>query len=149
MAIEIERKFLVRGEFKSQATEEIKIIQRYLTIDSEKSIRLRLQSDKAFLTVKNRISSKKISRNEWEYPIPLKDAEELLKLCLPGKIDKTRYLIPCGKHLFEVDVFHDKNDGLIIAEIELKSEDEIFEKPEWLGEEVTGNSDYYNANLIK
>ncbi len=90
-----------------------------------------------------------IIRDEWEIPVPVSEALEMMKICLPGKIIKTRYLVPFGHHVFEVDVFHDKNEGLIIAELELLSETEQFEKPEWLGEEVTGKPEYYNANLHK
>jgi len=90
-----------------------------------------------------------IGRDEWEFEIPFSDAKEMIKLCLPGCIVKTRYHIPSGKHMFEVDVFHGRNDGLIIAEIELVSEDDAFEKPEWLGAEVTGDPAYYNSNLVK
>ena len=149
MATEIERKFLVAGEFRHLAVKEIMIIQAYLTIDPVKSIRLRIMGEMAFITVKSRIGEQVIARNEWEFPIPLSDAEEMIKVCLPGRIVKTRFLVPSGKHTFEVDVFHDKNEGLIIAEIELSYESEHFERPEWLGEEVTGKSEYYNANLIK
>jgi adenylate cyclase len=149
MATETERKFLVRGEFRHLAFKEIKIIQTYLSIDPSKTIRLRTADNKAFITIKNRSKGKSISRGEWEFQIPLDDAKELMSLCLPGKIVKTRYLINAGKHTWEVDVFHDKNEGLIIAEIELVTEDDHFEKPEWLGEEVSGIPEYYNANLIK
>lgn len=149
MAIETERKFLVKGEFKHLFVRKIRITQAYLAIDTEKSIRLRITDDSAFLSIKSRLSGKSISRNEWEFIVPLGEAKEMMNACLPGKIIKTRYFIPSGKHLFEVDVFHDKNEGLIIAEIELSSEDEEFEKPEWLGPEVTGISEYYNCNLIK
>lgn len=149
MAFEIERKFLVTGEFRHLSVKEFNIIQTYLTIDSSKSIRLRIKGERAFLTVKSRIGKQSITRNEWEFQIPLSDAEEMLKVCLPGKIVKTRYLVPSGKHTFEVDVFHDKNEGLVIAEIELTKEDESFERPEWIGEEVTGRPEYYNVNLIK
>ena len=149
MATEIERKFLVAGEFRHLAVKEIIIIQAYLTIDPVKSIRLRIMGEMAFITVKSRIGEQVIARHEWEFPIPLSDAEEMIKVCLPGRIVKTRYLVPSGKHTFEVDVFHDKNEGLTIAEIELTYENEHFERPEWLGEEVTGRSEYYNANLIK
>lgn len=149
MATETERKFLVKSEFRHLTVKEIRITQSYLSIDRDKTIRLRIADDKAFLTIKSRISGKSLARSEWEYPIPLSDANEIMDVCLPGKIVKTRYLIPSGKHTFEVDVFHDKNEGLIIAEIELSSEDEQFEKPDWLGEEVTGKPEYYNANLIK
>ncbi len=149
MATEIERKFLVTGEFMHLVVKETMIIQNYITIDSTKSIRLRIAGDKAFLTIKSRIGEQSIVRNEWEFIIPLSDAEEMIKICLPGRVVKTRYQVLSGRHTFEVDVFHEKNEGLIIAEIELSSEDEHFERPAWLGEEVTGRSEYYNANLIK
>jgi adenylate cyclase len=149
MATETERKFLVKGEFRHLVSKEIKIIQSYLTIDREKTIRLRIANNEAFLTVKSRPERNSITRNEWEVVINVKDAEEMMALCLPGRIVKTRYLVPSGNHTFEVDVFHEKNEGLTIAEIELFSDDEYFEKPEWLGEEVTGLPQYYNANLIK
>lgn len=148
MATETERKFLVKGEFRHLAVEEIRIIQTYLSIDQDKTIRIRIANNKAFITIKGRSIGNSISRNEWEFQIPISDATEMMKLCLEGKIDKTRYIIPAGKHSFEVDVFHDKNEGLILAEIELSSDDERFEIPDWLGEEVTGNPNYYNANLI-
>lgn len=149
MATETERKFRVKGAFKHLATERKEISQSYISIDPAKTIRLRFESDRAFLNIKSRISENTITRNEWEYQIPIQDGLEMMRICIPGKIIKTRYLIPSGKHMFEVDVFHDKNEGLIIAEIELSSEDEIFEKPDWLGEEVTGLPQYYNVNLIK
>ena len=149
MATETERKFLVKGEFINLAVKKINIIQRYLSIDSYKTIRLRITGDDAFITIKGRPSGNSISRNEWEFRIPLKDANEMMKICLPGMIEKTRYIIPSGAHKFEVDVFHGKNEGLIIAEIELSDENEEFDKPSWLGEEVTGRPEYYNANLIK
>lgn len=149
MAIEIERKFLVTGEFIHLASKKEKISQYYISTDPDKTIRIRIVEKNAFLTIKNRTRDKSIIRNEWEFPIPHPDALELLNLCLPGKIIKTRYYIPSDNHTFEVDVFHEKNEGLTIAEVELKSEDEQFLKPDWLGEEVTGLPDYYNANLIK
>jgi len=146
---EIERKFLVKGEFIHQAKEKTSIIQKYLSVDKEKSVRIRIAGDRAFLSVKSSIRGNSIIRNEWEFPISVSDAKEIMKICLPGKIEKTRYIVPSGHHIFEVDVFHDKNEGLIIAEIELSSENEYFDRPEWLGEEVTGKPEYYNANLIK
>jgi len=149
MGKEIERKFLVRGEFRHLAKKEIKILQTYITIDSEKTVRLRIADDKAFISIKSRAQKNSIIRNEWEIPVSVSDALEMMKICLPGKIEKTRYLVPSGHHLFEVDVFHDKNEGLIIAELELFTETEEFEKPKWLGEEVTGRPEYYNANLLK
>jgi adenylate cyclase len=148
MATETERKYLVKGEFRHLAIKEIKIIQTYLSIDPEKTIRIRTADDKAFITIKSRPKINSITRGEWEFEIPKKDAIEMMSLSVPGSIVKSRYLVPEGKHTWEVDVFHDKNEGLIIAEIELTSEDEDFEKPVWLGEEVTGKPQYYNANLI-
>jgi adenylate cyclase len=149
MATETERKFLVAGEFKHLAVRKISIIQLYLSRDPEKTIRLRIADDKAFLTIKTPVTKDSIARNEWEFQIPVQDASDLMKICLPGKVIKTRYLIPSGKHTFEVDVFHDKNEGLVIAEIELSGEDEHFDVPDWLGTEVTGNPAYYNSNLTK
>jgi adenylate cyclase len=149
MATETERKFLIKGEFRHLAVREIKIIQCYLTIDPDKTIRLRIADDNAYLTVKSRPLKNSITRNEWEVKIPVRDAEEMMHICLPGRIIKTRYLVPSGKHTFEIDVFHDKNEGLIVAEIELTKDDEHFDKPDWLGEEVTGLPQYYNANLKK
>jgi len=149
MATETERKFLVKGKFRHLSVKEINIIQSYLSIDPDKTIRLRIADEKAFLTIKGRPLKNTITRNEWEVQVPVTDAQEMMPLCLPGRIVKTRYLIPSGRHVFEVDIFHEKNEGLIIAEIELISEDEQFVKPDWLGEEVTGNPNYYNANLIK
>ncbi len=148
MATEIERKFLVNGEFRHLSIKQSRIHQSYLSIDPDKTIRIRITDDKAFITFKGRIAGKTIARSEWEFKVPVKDAVEMRALCLPGQIEKTRYYIPSGRHTYEVDVFHGKNEGLVIAEIELTSEDEPFNKPEWLGEEVTGNPAYYNANLI-
>jgi len=149
MGKEIERKFLVNGEFRHLSVREINVIQTYLSIDDHKTVRLRIADDKAYLTVKGRAEGNSITRSEWDIQIPVQDALDMMKLCLPGKIIKTRYLIPYCNHTFEVDVFHDRNEGLIIAELELNSENENFEKPDWLGEEVTGRPEYYNANLIK
>ncbi len=148
MAIETERKFLVKGRFKHLAVKKIKIKQAYLSINPGRIIRLRIADNMGILTIKSNTSKGLLSRNEWEFEIPLKDAGELIKICLPGIIDKTRYHIPAGRHIFEVDVFHGKNEGLVVAEIELSSESEEFERPEWLGEEVTGNPAYYNSNLV-
>lgn len=149
MGREIERKFLVKGEFRHLAVRKYDILQKYLSIDSEKTIRLRLSGETALLTIKGRAASGSISRGEWEIPINPDTAREIMDLCLPGQIEKTRYLVPCGQHSFEVDVFHGKNEGLVIAELELESEDEQFEKPDWLGEEVTGRPEYYNSSLIR
>jgi adenylate cyclase len=148
MAIETERKFLVKGGFEHLASKEISIRQYYLSVYPERTIRIRITGERTMLTIKSAIFKGSFSRNEWEYEIPLSDALEMIKITIPGMIDKTRYYIPAGKHIFEVDIFHGKNEGLVIAEIELSSEGEEFERPDWLGEEVTGNPKYYNSNLI-
>jgi adenylate cyclase len=149
MAKETERKFLIQQEFRHLSVREISIIQAYLSVDPERTIRIRIADQEGFITIKGRDNGKSFARNEWEYPILLSDANEIMKLCLPGIIQKTRYIIPFGDHLWEVDVFHGKNEGLVIAEIELASEDEQFEKPGFIGEEVTGKPEYNNSNLIK
>ena len=149
MGKEIERKFLVKGPFRHLAVREINVIQTYLSIDEQKVIRLRIADEKAYLTIKGRAVENSISHGEWEFQIPVQDCLEMMKVCLPGKIVKTRYLVPEGQHIFEVDIFHDKNEGLIIAELELQSETEQFVRPSWLGDEVTGSPEYYNASLIK
>jgi adenylate cyclase len=149
MARETERKFLVKGEFKHLATRKIEITQCYLLKDRDKTIRLRIAGEEGILTIKSSATEGTITRGEWEFPVSLVDALDIFSLCLPGKIVKTRYLIPSGKHTIEVDVFHDKNEGLIVAEIELEFDDEIFEKPDWLGEEVTGRPEYFNSSLAK
>ena len=147
--VEIERKFLVRGDFKSLAISHTHIVQGYLSSVPERAVRVRIAGDKAFLTIKGNSSVNGLTRFEWEKEIDIAEAKELIKLCEPGVIDKTRYLIPVGKHVFEVDEFFGENKGLIVAEIELGREDEKYEKPEWLGEEVTGDERYYNASLVK
>ena len=149
MGQEIERKFLVNGDFKRFATGKIRIKQGYLSSANGRTVRVRVKDDKGFLTIKGEASESGISRYEWEKEIPVTEAEELLLLCEPGLIDKTRYLVPAGEFTFEVDEFYSENEGLIIAEIELKSESDQFPKPEWLGEEVTGDMRYYNSMLIK
>jgi adenylate cyclase len=148
MAQEIERKFLVRGEFKHLAVKHIIITQGYLSVDPARIIRLRISDGKAIFSVKAPLRNTGFSRNEWEFEIPLSEAKKILKVCLPELIQKTRYYVPFGNHTYEVDIFHGKNEGLIIAELELNSEDEAFEKPVWLGEEVTGKAEFYNSNLI-
>jgi adenylate cyclase len=149
MATETERKFLVKGKFKHLAIKKISILQAYLSDDPERTIRIRIASKKAFLTIKGKGTDSSVTRSEWEIQMPVSYARDIMKICLPGKIEKTRYVVPAGKHIYEVDVFHDKNKGLIIAEIELSSENEKYEKPDWLGDEVTGKPEYYNVNLIK
>lgn len=146
---EIERKFLVKSdEFKEQASNKVFFKQAYLNTDPERTVRIRITDDQAFMTIKGRSSENGLTRFEWEKEIPVKEAEELFKICEPGKIEKYRYLVNSGDHVYEVDEFLDENLGLIIAEIELNEENEKFNKPEWLGAEVTGNSEYYNSNLI-
>ena len=149
MAQEIERKFLLRGAFRHLATQATRITQGYLSPVPERTVRVRIRGDKGYLTIKGAGSVSGMSRYEWEQEISLRDAEELLKLCERGVIDKTRYLIPAGRHTFEIDEFHGANEGLVMAEIELDSEDEDFPRPEWLGEEVTGDSRYYNSALAR
>jgi adenylate cyclase len=148
--IEIERKFLVVSEdFKTQAFAKNKIAQGYISTNPERTVRVRIKGNKGFLTIKGAGNASGLSRFEWEKEISLQEAEQLLKLCEKGVIDKVRYEVSVGKHIYEIDVFEGENDGLIIAEIELQSENEAFKKPSWLGEEVTGDERYYNAFLSK
>ena len=149
MAKEIERKFLVKGDYKKYVVKSKKITQGYLSSVPERAVRVRVKGDKGFMTVKGMGNESGTSRYEWEREISVKDANDLLKICEPGIIDKTRYIVDFEDHIFEVDEFYGENDGLTVAEVELKSEDEHFEKPDWLGEEVTGEVKYYNAMLMK
>lgn len=149
MANEIERKFLVKGDFKNYANKSTRIVQGYLSSVPERTVRVRIKGDKGFLTIKGIGNVSGASRYEWEREIPVNEAEELLKICEPGVIDKTRYLVKVGDHTFEVDEFYGENKGLVLAELELSSESEKFEKPDWLGEEVTGDTKYYNSMLMK
>ncbi len=149
MAQEIERKYLVNGEFKSLAYAKSHIVQGYISSIPERTVRIRIRDDKGYITIKGMSSKDGLSRYEWEKEIPKEEALELIGLCEPGVIDKVRYLVKVGKHTYEVDVFGGDNEGLIIAEIELASEDDYFEKPDWLGKEVTGDMHYYNAWLSK
>jgi adenylate cyclase len=149
MAYEIERKFLVKGAFMQYSCKETRIIQGYLSSVSGRTVRVRIKGDRGYITVKGPGSQSGASRYEWEKEIPVSDVEELLELCEPGIIEKTRYLVKVGQHTFEVDVFDGLNKGLTIAEIELSDENEFFEKPDWLGDEVTGISRYYNSMLMK
>ena len=148
--LEIERKFLVLSEaFKKEATKKTRIVQGFLNTHKERTVRVRIKGEQAFLTVKGISSSNGLSRFEWEQEIAVKDAEKLLKLCEKGIIDKIRYEIEAGNHIFEVDEFFGDNEGLIVAEVELKDENDSFEKPLWLGKEVTGDMRYYNSQLSK
>lgn len=148
--IEIERKFLVTSEkFKTAAFSKHQISQGYLNSNPERTVRIRIKGESGFLTIKGKNNETGMTRFEWETEIALADAKPLLSLCEKGVIQKTRYEVKVGKHTFEVDVFHDDNEGLIIAEIELESENETFNKPDWLGKEVTNDPRYYNSYLSR
>jgi adenylate cyclase len=149
MLLEIERKFLVKGDFKSTASSNGRICQGYLNSDPARTVRVRIQGDSGFITIKGIGSESGMSRFEWEKSITAEEACSLLLLCETGVIDKTRYYFELGSHVFEVDEFHGENEGLVVAEVELASEDEVFQIPEWLGDEVTGLDHYYNAALSK
>ena len=146
--IEIERKFLVCGEFKSSARASYRICQGYLCGDEGRTVRVRRMGGKGFLTVKGCTNETGMSRFEWEMEIPPEETESLLGMC-SMTIDKTRFLVDVGTHTFEVDEFYGDNEGLVLAEIELSSEDEDFERPEWLGKEVTGDIRYFNSVLLR
>lgn len=150
MAVEIERKFLVLSDsFREQAYRCDRIVQGYLCRQNGNSVRVRIRGDKGYLTIKGPSLDGGLSRYEWEKEITLSDAEELLLLCGSARIDKSRYLVRCGEHTYEVDEFYGDNEGLVVAEIELDSENEKFEKPDFLGEEVTGQARYYNSHLTR
>ncbi|MDY0081772.1 MAG: CYTH domain-containing protein [Ignavibacteriaceae bacterium] len=149
MAKEIEKKFLVKGEFKNLASKQTRIVQGYLSSVPERTVRVRIKGDKGYITIKGIGNVSGASRYEWEKEIPTSEVEELLKICEPGVIDKTRYLVKVDNHTFEVDEFYGENQGLVLAELELSSEDESFNKPAWLGDEVTGDVKYYNSMLMK
>ena len=149
MQIETERKFLVLDDgYKAQAVESHRIRQGYIAHDMGRSVRVRIRDDKGILSVKGPFIGVG-SRPEWEKEISLQEAEDLFLLCKPGSIDKTRWIVPAGERFFEVDEFHGENEGLVMAEIELKSQDEAFGRPSWLGEEVTGDPRYYNGYLAR
>ncbi|MBU3820498.1 CYTH domain-containing protein [Flavobacteriaceae bacterium XHP0103] len=148
--IEIERKFLVTSNaFKQEANRKYRITQGFLNTDKERTVRVRVKGDKGVLTIKGLSENRGLSRFEWEKDITVTDAENLLKICEKGVIDKIRYEVMVGNHIFEVDEFFGDNKGLVIAEIELDNENEFFEKPIWLGKEVTGDVRYYNSQLSK
>ena len=149
MATEIERKFLVKGPYKNLSSNQLYIMQGYISSQPDRSVRIRTKGDKGYITIKGKANSSGISRYEWEKEIPVEEAEDLFQLCEPGIIEKIRYEIKVGNHTFEVDEFFGDNQGLIVAEIELRNELEDFIRPEWLGEEVTGDSRYYNSSLLK
>ena len=149
MAQEIERKFLVIGDFKSQAFEQSRIVQGYISSARGRTVRVRIRNGRGYLTIKGASNESGTSRYEWEKELSLHEAEELMKLCEPGVIDKTRYLVRSGEHIFEVDEFYGENEGLIVAEVELNAEDEAFVKPSFIGQGVTGDVRYYNSQLMK
>lgn len=147
---EIERKFLVKSnDFKKEAFRQTRIVQGFLNTHKERTVRVRIKGEKGFLTVKGISNKSGTSRFEWEKEIDVNDAEQLLKICEPGIIDKIRYEVKKGGHVFEVDEFFEDNEGLIVAEVELADENEDFIKPEWLDKEVTGQVKYYNSQLSK
>ncbi len=147
--MEIERKFLVKGDFKRMSYKHTRIVQGYLSRVPQRTVRIRLKGERGFITIKGETNASGSSRFEWEKEIPFKEATELLELCERALIEKTRYLVKFEEHTFEVDEFYGENEGLQLAEIELTSEEESFEKPPWLGEEVTGQAQYYNSMLSK
>lgn len=150
MAKEIERKFAVTSDgFKAQAFEAVRIVQGYLCCDSKRTVRVRTWGDKGYITVKGKSVDGGLSRFEWEKEISAEDALSLLELAEPGIIDKTRYLVKNsdGIHVWEVDVFHGDNEGLVMAEVELADPADSFDKPDWIGAELTGDRRFYNSYL--
>ena len=146
--LEIERKFLVVGDdYKRQAYSSSRITQGYICSSRGRTVRVRIRDARGYLTIKGPSENGGLSRYEFEKEITLSEAEHLLELCEPGMIDKTRYLVKSGKHTFEVDEFHGDNEGLVIAEVELAYDDEPYEKPGFIGKEVTGDRRYYNSQL--
>lgn len=150
MSQEIERKFLVKNSsYKDMAFSSSRIIQGYICSERGRTVRVRIRDEKGFLTIKGPSTDNGLSRYEWESEIKVDEARELMRLCQPGMIDKTRYLVRSGRHIFEVDEFYGENDGLVVAEVELGSVDEEYDIPPFLGEEVTGQVKYYNSFLMK
>ena len=149
MPLEIERKFLVCGDYKSQATAHAHICQGYICAQPGRTVRVRLRDDRGFLTIKGPSADGGLSRYEFEHEISAAEARDLLHLSETPVIDKVRWLVPVGAHIFEVDEFHGDNEGLVVAEVELQHPDEPFDRPDWLGQEVTGDRRYYNAALTR
>ena len=150
MSVEIERKFLViNDDFKSESHTQKNIKQGYLNSDKNRTVRIRVTDNNAFITIKGKSNEAGTTRFEWEKEIIKQEAEDLLLLCEPSIIEKTRYLVSVGLHTFEIDEFYGDNKGLIIAEVELNTESEYFTKPNWLGFEVTGDIKYYNSSICK
>jgi len=147
---EIERKYRVLSEdYKKEAFKSFPLKQGFLNTNPERTVRLRISGDKAFLTIKGKSSKNGVSRFEWEKEIDKNEAQTLFELCEPGIIEKTRYLVKAGDFIYEIDEFYGDNEGLTVAEIELKNEADTFEKPNWIGKEVTGEIKYYNSQLSK
>lgn len=150
MNLEIERKFLVKNlNFKKESFKKRYLKQGYLNTNKERTVRVRISNDTAFLTIKGKSNTNGTTRFEWEKEIEIVDAEQLLLLSETTIIEKTRYYIKSEEFVFEVDEFRGENKGLLLAEIELKNEHQQFKKPDWLGKEVTGNEKYYNSFLSK
>ena len=149
MTQEIERKFLVKGNFMPFVSKSTRIVQGYLSSVPERTVRVRIKGDKGFLTIKGIGNNSGASRFEFEKEITVDEATDLLKICEAGVIDKVRHLVKVEPYTFEVDEFHGENEGLTVAEIELPDENAAFDRPEWLGEEVTGDKRYYNSMLMK
>ncbi len=149
MSVEIERKFLVTGEYKSLAYAHSHIEQGYFDTAPGRTVRVRIRDDKAFLTIKGPSNKEGLSRYEFETEVPLEDGRQMMRLCRPGRINKNRWLIKNGSHTIEVDEFFGDNEGLVMAEIELGSEEEEYVKPDFLGKEVTGDRRYYNSHLMR
>lgn len=148
--LEIERKYLVTSDsYKEEAFSKKRITQGYLSSNPERTVRVRIKENQAYLTIKGVSNETGMSRFEWEKEIPVEEAKNLLLLCEKGIIDKTRFEVKIGFHIYEVDEFYGENEGLEMAEIELQSETELFEKPKWLGTEVTNDKRYYNSYLSK
>ena len=146
--LEIERKFLVLDDsYKQLSYSSSHIVQGYICSARGRTVRVRIRDVRAYLTIKGPSENNGLSRYEFEREIPLDDAQQMMRFCEPGIIDKTRWLVKSGPHTFEVDEFHGENNGLVVAEVELSSEDETFEKPHFIGKEVTGDRRYYNSQL--
>lgn len=151
MGYEIERKFLVTGPFKDKAVSSSHIQQGYISSGNGRTVRVRIRDEKGYLTIKGPSDIGGLARYEFEKEIPLSDARDLMHICEPGIVDKTRYLVPAadGRHTWEVDEFHGDNDGLVMAEIELASVDDTYEKADFIGREVTGDRRFYNSHMRK
>lgn len=150
MSLEIERKFLLKSnDFKSESYKKLYIKQGFLNSHKKRTVRIRISENKGFITIKGISNTSGTSRFEWEKEIDLKEAEQLFLLCEKGIVEKNRYLIKRNAHIFEVDEFLGANFGLVVAEVELSNENDFFEKPAWLGKEVTGKKKYYNSKLSK